>query len=95
MSLEEILYGGGAIAIFLFVIAAIYAILVLLIPLFLLGIYRQAQETNRLLSKIAKRIRTGEDNASAELLTLLLRHTEQRDGFTYRDQSAAEGNEAA
>ncbi len=84
MNLEDLFYAGGLVGGLVFVLSAIWVILVILIPFLLLGIYRRAQETNRLLEVIAKRIRTGEENAIAEQLGHLLSHAEQRDGITFR-----------
>lgn len=84
MNIEDLFYAGGFVGILIFFAIAIWVILVLLIPFLLLGIYRQAQETNRVLGVIAKRIRTGEENAISEQLGHLLSHAEQRDGITFR-----------
>lgn len=85
MNLQDILVTGGAAAALTLGLILIYAILVLLIPIFLLGIYRQAEETNRLLTVLVKRTRTGEENAAVARLDCLVAHAEHRDGVTFRD----------
>lgn len=72
MDFQDILFSGGLIGFLILFLIGLWFLMLLLIPFLLLGIYRQTQETSRLLTVLAKRGRTGEDNAIVERLDQLV-----------------------